>query len=282
MKKTGKTALDNEAQIDQMDDGSEGSNGTPVPELRVENPNALYEDVSFRGKPETAFEKLQHWSHRHKRKLYAVFLLAVVSTLFAGFRSTTPDSPQKLMDQYFARFGGHSDDWQYSIDRFHFTRAHLATVLPVIARYTLGNRGALDALQDKSTHDVFARDQFETDLLVYAAMQEDVLREPDARTILENALRHAIADYYVQRRLESINSDYRGRVEDAEALSYYEKNQDLYNKNGVAKGKALELIRTTLSGLKREEQRQEMRIQRAKLIARIQERLGPKFRGEKE
>ncbi|MBL8021783.1 MAG: hypothetical protein JNM27_19070 [Leptospirales bacterium] len=250
--------------------------------ITAENPAALYENVMFPHPPQTLYEALQQWSHRHKRKLYALLLLTIVSSLFVGLRSSTPDSPEKLMRQYFGRFNGHADDWQYSIEGFHFTRAHLDALFPVIARFTLGHRGALETLRDKSTRELFARDQFETDLLVYAAMQEGILDQADAKSVLENSMRHAIADYYVQKKLESGNADYRGSVGDAEALAYYEKNQELYAKNGVAKAPAIEMIRTILSSLKRETHRQQMRVDRAKLIQVLQERFGPRFREGKE
>ncbi|MEQ9366214.1 MAG: hypothetical protein RIF32_18380 [Leptospirales bacterium] len=250
-------------------------------ELNPENPHGLYEDPRFSGPPTTAFGKFQRWSHRHKRAIYAAFFLAIILSFVVVMRDSSGSSPREAIEDYFSRFAGETtEDWQYNIERFYVGKAHLNNLYPVLAKMTYGDAGARPLLNDRDLYQSFVREQYETDLLAFAALQERVLNDAEAKLFMENSLRQAAADYYLYKRVGTEATDFRVNVSDAQAREYYGRNKAFYEGSGLEEAAALQIIKNTLAGLRRDQMRQQLAVERSRLVGQLKDRFGPRMNEE--
>lgn len=275
-KKTTKKETANET--DEMNEPENDSQESQ--DLNPENPHGLYEDPRFSGPPASTFERFQRWSHRHKRAIYAAFFLAIILSFVVVMRGNSGSDPRDALSNYFGRFGGETEDWQYQIDRYYIGKMHLNNLYPVLAKLTYGDGGARSVLNDRDVYNSFVREQYETDLLAFAALQENTLANPEARMFLENSLRQAAADYYLYKQVGTNETDFRVNVSDAEALQYYDRNKAYYESTGLDKTAALGVIKNTLAGLRRDQMRQQLAIERSRVVAALKDRIGPRLNQE--
>ena len=275
-KKTTRTAANRGAEDTDADLEQDAEES----ELNPENPLGMYEDPRFSGPPQSAFESFQRFAHRHKRAIYATFFLAIILSFVVIMRGSGGANARDAVEQYFARFAGQSDDWQYNIDRFFIGKIHLNNLYPVLAKITYGDGGAKTLLNDRDLYDSFVREQYETDLLAFAALQENVLNESEARLFMENSLRQAAADYYLYKKVGTEATDFRVNISDAEAREYYNRNREFYKNSGLDEAAAMGVIKNTLAGLRRDQMRQQLAVARAQLVSRLKDRFGPRMNEE--
>ncbi|MCB1317517.1 MAG: hypothetical protein KDK27_16250 [Leptospiraceae bacterium] len=247
-------------------------------DVPVEDPHAMYSDPYFHGEADSAWEKFRRFAHNHKRKVYFVFLIGLVLSFVVIMRNPEPENLRGWAENYFARFNDPANDWKYNIAQYYVDRQHLSLLYPILARYTWGDAGAEPLLNNGELYDQFVRDQYETDLLVYAALREEILQTPEASYILENAMRHAIAEYYLYTRIRSDDNNFRVEVDDREALEFYERNEELYADNGLGKNANIQLIKNTLAGIRRDQIRQQLAGQRSAVLEQLKEAIGPRLR----
>lgn len=249
-------------------------------ELNPENPHGMYDSPRFSGPPKTTFERFQRWAHRHKRAIYAVFFLAIILSFVVVMRGSGDSRPDSIVDAYFARFAGPDENWQYQIERYNVGKAHLNNLFPVLAKLSYGDAGAQAVLNDKDTFDSFVREQYETDLLLFAAIQSGMLNDAEARMFMENAVRQAAADYYLYKQVGTEQTDFRVNISDAQALAYYNQNQAYYESTGLERGQALGVIKNTLAGLRRDQLRQQLAIERNRIVGALKDQIGPRLNQE--
>ncbi len=249
-------------------------------ELNPENPQGLYEDPRFSGPPTTAFGRFQRWSHRHKRAIYAAFFLAIILSFVVVMRQDDGASAREAVEAYFSRFAGETDGWQYNIERYYIDKVHLNNLYPVLAKLTYGDAGAQSLLGDRELYESYVREQYETDLMAFAALQERVLNEREAKMFMENALRQAAADYYLYKRVGTEATDFRVNVTDAEAREYYGRNKDFYDASGLNEAASLQVIKNTLAGLRRDQLRQQLAVERSRIVGQLKDRIGPRMNQE--
>lgn len=249
-------------------------------ELNPENPHGLYDNPRFSGPPTTMFERFQRWSHRHKRAIYATFFLAIILSFVVVMRSDNSSNPREAVESYFNRFAGESDDWQYNIERYYVGKGHLNNLYPVLAKLTYGDAGARPLLNDQDVYASFIREQYETDLLAFAALQEQILNDPEARLFLENSLRQAAADYYLYKQVGTEATDFRVDISDAEAREYYDRNKSFYESSGLDQAASMQIIKNTLAGLRRDQMRQQLAVARTRVVGQLKDRFGPRLNQE--
>jgi hypothetical protein len=248
--------------------------------LNPEDPLAMYDEPPPRTAPaHSRWDAFRLWSHRHKRKIYLLFFVSLAIGIYLSLRSGGPGDLGGVLRDYFARFQGEREGWSYAIGEYFVGQDHLALVYPVIAKYRLGENGAAAAMQDPALYRRFIEEQYQVDALVYAAMRENAIHTPEARVILEDAVRRAVADYYVYSRIPGDSSDFRIEVTDAEVREFYERNKEIYEKSGDP-DTALVAIRATLYNLKRDQLRQKLATYQQKVFEDVRNRYGPRIQGE--
>ncbi len=244
--------------------------------LNAEDPTALYRELRFDHPAVTFYDRLSRFAHANKRIIYALLLFAIVVPVVAALRSTRPASVQHTAEQYFARFQA-NEPGTYSIGSSNFSAQYIEGLFDAVAASSLGPAGMRQIRTDSDAYARFVKDQFETDLLVHAALREGVLESPQSAYVIENAMRHAIADYYVSARAMQPSTNLRITVTDEEVRSYYDRNKDQYAKSGLTQAQTLGVIRRTLEQIRGDEQRAELRFFREKLLSAIKDRGGYSF-----
>lgn len=237
------------------------------------NPMAVYFDHEFHGEADTRWEKFRRFSHTHKRKIYGLFFVALfgtfITTMFNHNRPTIDNVAWSIYDNFEKK----GPDWVYSIDGHFFGAYHLKEQYDALARYTWGDRGAVKMQSSNDLYASYLQDQFETDSLVLAALNENALDSPEAKIILSNALRHAIAEYYVYTKLRSEVGDFTIRTTEKEVEENYQKNKAFYDKSHLSKEEVLNIIRKTLLSAKKEEQQIAIQQRKMKIISGLQKRM---------
>ncbi|MCR9145504.1 MAG: hypothetical protein NXI24_24910 [bacterium] len=246
-------------------------------DLNPENPHGLYEEPQFSGPPTTYFERFRRWSHRNKRWIYTAFVAAIMLSFVVIIQDKETSNPREVVDAYFGRFAVEIEDWQYNIERYYIDKGHLNNLYPVLAKLTYGEAGARPLLNDRELYESFIREQYEVDLLAFAALREQTLNNAEARLFLENSLRQAAADYYLFKQVGTEATDFRVNVTDAEAREYYGRNKEFYASSGLNEQASLQIIKNTLAGLRRDQMRQQLAVERSRLVARLKDRFGPRL-----
>jgi hypothetical protein len=227
-------------------------------EIRVENPHALYEeppaDPHFNA--ETRAGRFRLFAHRNKRIIYAVVLLAIVLGFAAGFR-TTPGF-ESTLESYFNRFHASMPDAAYQVAGAHVDKAHLRAVYESHKRLL----GAVD-------YSAFAQEQFETDLVLRAALDEGMLSSPEASLILESALRRAAADYYLRKKFAAELE--QKAVTTGEAKLVYEKTKTAMKELKLSETEAVASIQNTLTAVQAQEIRAKQLFLRRELTNRLKQ-----------
>lgn len=250
-------------------------------DLQVETPVELYtrpDELLLDGN--TFWARMRAWSHRSKRIVYIVF----IGTLIGGFgylmmQETGPDLSQ-FLSRYFNRFGNETPDWTYQIGQYQIDRDYLRRLYPVLANYTYGKAGARTVRQDAKVYEEFLNQQFEMDLMAYAAWKSGALNDPEAKLIIGNAIRRAAADYYLYKNIQNDANDFRTQVSDQEVIQFYSKNRSIYEKQGMDKKQAFAMIRGTLSELKSDRVRTQLQTGRRVVLDRLRNEIGPRFRSD--
>jgi len=252
--------------------------GEPGADLHPENPNAVYSAPVYLEPPDTVWERFRRWSHGKKRVVYALFLVAIVSTLVLMTRDSDVRSLSSFAQSYFNRFTKETDDWAYSIGNYHINERELNARFPVLLRYTWGARGASAVKNDAAAYRRYLRDQLETDLLVHAALREGALDSPEARIVLENGVRRLIAEYYLYTRIRNKNSDFRVNVDQSEIEQHYAKNKEFYASRGLERRAALAAIEKTMLEFRRERLRNRLFRLKMKVIDELRDSAGYRVR----
>lgn len=247
-------------------------------ELHPENHRAFYSNAEFVGEAESRLEKFRRWSHRKKRWVFALFLLVLVGGASQFYKKSSPRSPEDLVRGYFNRFLHETDRWVYRVDRYYIDEQHLHRQYPILARYTWGEQGARELIENGDLYRDYLREQLNTDLLVYGALKEGVLNSEEGRLILENGLRRLIAEYYLYTKIKSKTTDYRTGTSPAEAERFYKKNKKFYERRNLNKTQALAAIGRTLTDLKQQKLREDLEVRRKKLLDSLRDGAGYQVR----
>lgn len=243
------------------------------------DPLALYKEHSFDTPPTGSFEKFRRFALTTKGAVYALLLLSIVLPMAIILKDRSPDSPEQIVRNYFGRFSSASSNSVYSIGPVHISAQHIERLHGAVVRFTIGPGGATEYMSDANNNALFARDQFETDLLVNAALTEGVLKSEDARLVIENSLRHAIADYYLYSRLSTEQSDFRIVVPREEILDMYEKNREFYSKQGLSRSESLLVIERSLYQVRRDALNLQILRARQEIIETLKDRAGYVYNG---
>jgi len=246
-----------------------------------ENPMGFYEPYDARGRPQSGWGRFTAWAHGSKRWVYAIFLIAMVLAFWLAMRQSEPGSPKHLVDAYFSRFQGHSEDWRYEIADYYIPASHLTALYAVLVRHQFGPEDASEAFQNGELFDGFLRAQYNTDILVIAARQEGVLDSPEGKLFVENAVRNAVAEYYVQQAApdEALGVQ---PVSEAEVREFYEANRETYERIGLDQTRALQAARMTLEQQRQSRANEERTLLRAQIVQQLKDRLGPRMRPDGE
>ncbi len=247
--------------------------------VNPEDPLAVYAMPEFHGEAATRWDKLRRFSHRQKRKVYIALLLSLIAAIAASMQPGGAAIRDILAD-YFQKEGNASlnSDWAYTIENHVFDSDTMRLRFPILARYTYGLDGGRELMKDQEFYTKFVNDQYETDILLYAAVSEGGLEEVEARLVLENALRRAAVEYYIHTKIRTLMPDLRAAAGRTEALAYYENNKDFYKKNNIEKEKALELIAQTLTGIKQQDLREKLLLVRRTLLENARRQIASRTR----
>ncbi len=248
-------------------------------ELSPEDPLALYREYRFAGKPETRTEAFRRFAIRNRRAVYSLLLAGVVLPFVWMMTTRQPESPEELIRSYFARVSSADEATAYAIGDARVTARHVRQLYQAVLKFTWGQKGADDAAGENQLFEAFVREQFETDLLVNAALKEGRFRSTDARLILENAVRHAAADYYLYTRIAAADSNFRIRIPREQVLSVYEKNKEFYARQGFNKAAALPVIEQSIVDVKRAEMALVLSRAREQVLADLKDRSGTTVQG---
>jgi len=246
-----------------------------LPDLQPEDPMGFYTEPREVEKTDSDWGSWRHWAHSHKRKIYAAFFITIVGSFVYSMIDYKANAFRSMATAYFDKFRSQTDEWVYAIGPFYFDENYLASQYSVLTRYTWGNRGAEPLKNDRDMYAEYLKDQLETDLLVNAAMADDkILNHPEARIILENKLRHAIAEYYLFTMIRNKNSDFRIQVTDQEINDHYSQFKQYYSSLKLDKERARPVIRQTLTNLKQDAVRSQLVGIRNKIVNQLKDGSG--------
>lgn len=141
---------------------------TDTGELDPRNPMALFEERSFAGPPRTRWERLQRFSHNNKGKIYFLMLVSMIFSISMMMKNTNPASLSAYLGDYFERMDGTSRR-AYAVDGIPVTQSRIAALALAVERHAGTER---TPMRPHGIDDAFVRDQFETDVLVRAAIHE--------------------------------------------------------------------------------------------------------------
>ncbi|HMU83225.1 MAG TPA: hypothetical protein PKE49_08645 [Leptospiraceae bacterium] len=247
--------------------------------LSPEDPTAIYREVTFTGPAVTFYDRLARAAHANKRKIYFLMLCAIVVPIFLGLRSTRPLTASRIATDYFDRFRTGESNGVYSVAGATFGQDHLRHLFDAVGSTTLGPAGLRQLDGNSAAYTAYVRDQFETDLLVHAALQEGVLDSPQASFFIENSMRHSMADYYLLTRIMRPDTNLRVVVSDQAVQSYYEKNREQYAKSGLPQKETMEIIRRTLEQIQSDQMQAQIRLLRQQTINSLKDRGEHHFTG---
>ena len=245
--------------------------------INPENPHALYTDGGISGPPGTKWERWRHLAFRWKGLIYAILLGSIVLVIVASIK-TDRSSFQTMIEKYFA-YQGNGDlngDWSYTVENHVFDQSTLNARYPVLARYTYGATGSRGIIDNKEYFGQFIQDEYETDMLVYAAMAQGVYADPEAKVILERALRKAAAEYYIYTRIRTLMPDLRTDATREEAVEFYEKNRDQFRSE--TKEAALEKIARAITETRRQALQQNLAIARRTVLEETRKQIASRVR----
>lgn len=217
--------------------------------LEVENPSALYDDPPR----ETSSDRFRFFARSSKRLIFGVLLIAMTAGI-AGALTQTP-SYDRLLEGYFAMRQG-PDSSGYLAASAHISAAELK------ANYETHRRllGSVD-------YNAFAAEQFETDILLRAALDEGLLSSPEAKVILESALRRAAAQYYIRKKFQ--NELTAAPVSAGEAKLVFEKTRAAMKELKLSDREAFASITSTLEAMQARELRAKEQFLRQELAAKL-------------
>lgn len=268
---------------ESAEDGGSGESRSPSPSdgmFSPEDPLALYREHHFQGPPATRFEAFRRFAVRSRRFVYGLLLAGIVGPILLMMTSRQPESAEEILLSYFNRASTLNESSPlYSIGEARFAENQLRRLFGAVLKFTWGEKGSADGAKDQVVFDQFAREQYETDLLVSAALKEGTLRSAEARLILENAVRHAAADYYLYRQMASADSNFRITVPREEVLAVYAKNKEFYTRHGVDEAAALPLVEHSLAEVRRAEMNRILVRVRQQLVAELRDRSGSTYKG---
>lgn len=253
----------------------EVANAEQLPDLQPEDPMGMYVEPNSVERTDTDWGAWRHWAHRNKRTIYAVFAVTIIGSFVYTMIGYEANPYRNIATSYFDRFRSATDDWVYAIGPFQVDENQLAARYSVLTRYTWGDRGAVPLKNDRDMYAGFLNDQLETDLLVNAALADTkLLDSPEARIILENSLRHAIAEYYLFSLIRTEESDFRVEVTQGEVDEHYNRFRQYYTSLNLDKERATPVIRRTLTNLKQDAVRGELGRVRQEVIDRLKDSSG--------
>jgi len=250
---------------------------TELPDLNPENPENLYRDPPDPSEAEN-HSRLHFLAQRHKRKIYALLLLAMSAVVFSFAFSRESQFFENFTRDYFNRHANEQHTMEYQIDGYHFDEISMRAAYAVLLDYTYGATGSKALINDGRRYSDFVREQSETDLLVYAALQEGVLSRPEARLALENHLRQAIANYYLFVKIRTPDSDFRVSVSEQEIEKQYAANRKYYDQLGLTPEQTRQLVQKAILGARREGMQEDFLKKRAQLLQRLKETAGYRLR----
>lgn len=246
-----------------------------LPDLQPEDPMGFYTDPREIEKTESDWGNWRHWAHVHKRKIYAAFLITIVGSFVYSMIDYQANAFRSMATAYFDKFRSQTDEWVYAIGPYYFDENHLATQYSILTRYTWGDRGAEPLKNDRDMYSEYLKDQLETDLLVNAALADDkILNDIEARIILENKMRHAIAEYYLFTLIRNENSDFRIQVTDQEIDDHYRQFKQYYSSLNLDAERARPVIRQTLTNLKQDAVRNQLVTIRNRVVNELKDGAG--------
>ncbi len=246
-----------------------------LPDLSPEDPMGLYADPHTVEKTDSGWGEWQSWAHTNKRKIYAAFFITIVGSFVYSMVSYQSNEFRSMATAYFDKFRSDTDEWVYAIGPYYFDENYLASQYSVLTRYTWGDRGAAPMKNDRNLYAEYLKDQLETDLLVNAALaDEKILNAPEARLILENKMRHAIAEYYLFTVIRNENSDFRIQVTEAEIDDHYKQFKQYYASLNLDAERARPVIRQTLTNLKQDALRNQLTGVRNRIVNELKDGAG--------
>lgn len=220
--------------------------------LRVENPDAIYQDPP----KETPSSRFRAFANRSKTLMYGIVLVAMAGGIAASMRSVT--GLDGRLESYFQRFAGKPPGGGYQVAASQVDESELRLSHAIHERLA----GPVD-------YRLFVQEQFETDLVLRAALDEGMLSTPEAAMILETALRRAAADYYMRKKY---SADLAPRqVTAGEAKLLYEKTKGAMKNQFLGESEAVASIRNTLIAVQAQEFRAKQLLLRRELTNRLKQ-----------
>jgi hypothetical protein len=240
------------------------------PDIDPVNYQAIYRDDMVVANPKTFWEKITNLAYRSRKGLYALLLISFVGSVILNIITISrPDIRNLLLAYYDPFVKNHAPDPIYSIEDYSFDAGNLYERYRIISAYTWGKKGFTEMGVNQEMIHLYLVDQFETDLLVLTALRERVLNDPEGNEVIYNALRHSIAEYYLQRKIAGNDSDYRAMVNENEVEDFYTKNRNLYKNSDLKESEIKAILRDTLLSMKQKEIGQEIFLQRRKILDSI-------------
>lgn len=250
------------------------------PDGRVEPgqaPNGRPDETLRETQGQAVLSPWDRWRHvalQMNGWIHAAVLFFAIAALLVSLRPAGPDSADGLIASYFARCSNASRDWAYVIDNCTVSASDLAI------RWRVAADRMPSAGETERPSEAFARDQFETDLLVHACRQSHCERQDAARVYIENAMRHAAADYYLLEHTPPEIRTLSIAVTDEEVERIYRQNRSRYAGLDASPASVRQAIRSVLSQEKLARRSQAMVLIRQKVLDRVKDATGPRFRGE--
>lgn len=228
------------------------SSSLPPDEIRVEDPGALYEEPPS----QTSYGRFRSFALGSKRIIYAIVLVAMVGGIAASMRSVT--GFEGRLESYFQRFTGKLPPSGYQIAASEIDESELRSNFEIHKRLL----GPLE-------YTTFVREQFETDLVLRAALDEGLLSSPEAAMVLETALRRAAAEYYIRKKFSGELA--AQPISTGEAKLVYEKTKSTMKELKLSEPDAIESIRNTLIAVQAQEIRAKQALVRRELTKRLKQ-----------
>ena len=251
--------------------------------LQPENPAALYEEArpeDFAGPPKSAWDRFRRLALRSRRLVYGVFAVAMVAAIVLWVRANRVPTAADLtpyIESYFERDDQLGAEAHYRVEQYGPARSRLEKLHEIMLIGSLGERGARAVLDDPerkaaSLHG-FLLQEYETDLLAYAALKEGLLKNREARVLIENAVRQAVADLYVRDHVDGPGLDLRIQVPEDRVDALYAAGREYYSGVGLDEEEARAAIRALLAQQLREERKAVIAAARRQLITDLEQQL---------
>ncbi|MBX7059376.1 MAG: hypothetical protein K1X75_15030 [Leptospirales bacterium] len=168
--------------------------------------------------PHSRFEAFRRFAHRNKAFLFGFMALSMILGVLAARPQRS--AAERALESYFEAHSGARPDWRYEVADHYLEEAELSARFPLLAELHLGKQGAAVLLGNRQGYERWAREQYATDTLAYAALREGLLAGAEGRIWMEESLRKAAAEFYLRKRLENDALDLRSEASFAEAAAY--------------------------------------------------------------